>query len=189
VAECQYGTTLGAIRADHVGRYEWADARVRGRVLDIACGCGYGAAMLARPDRYIVAVDRNAEAIAYAREHWSRANVRFTQSDVFDVREDRCDWAVCFETLEHLEEDVRFLQKLRRMAARLLISVPNENVIPKTPDRYRYHVRHYTPDQFTAVLAAGGWSVTERWRQPDTSTRAPVPGPDGHTTIAVCAAS
>ena len=188
MSECQFGSTLSQIRADHVGRYEWADGIVSGRILDVACGCGYGAALLAHSGRSILAVDRRHEAIEYAEANWRRAGVEFLLSDVFDIDETRFDWAVCFETLEHLDQDIAFLQKLRRMTDRLLISVPNERVIPLVPGSFRYHVRHYTPEQFVEVLSLGGWLVTGLLHQVDSFTRQPEQGASGRTIIAVCEA-
>lgn len=188
LAECQFGATLSQIRADHVGRYEWADGIVSGRILDVACGCGYGAALLAHSGRSILAVDRRHEAIEYAETNWRRPGVEFLLSDVFDIEETRFDWAVCFETLEHLDQDIAFLQKLRRMTSRLLISVPNERVIPLTPGHFTFHFRHYTPEQFVEVLSLGGWLVTGLLHQADAFTRRLERGASGRTIIAVCKA-
>lgn len=188
MSECQFGATLSEIRADHVGRYEWADGIVSGRILDVACGCGYGSALLAKAGRSVVGVDRRPEAIEFAEAHWRRNGVEFRLQDAFEIAEERFDWVVCFETMEHLRGDVAFLQKLARMSRNLLISVPNERVIPLTPGRFIYHVRHYTPEQFVEVLDLGGWLVAGLFNQIDAFTRVPAHGAAGRTIIAVCEA-
>jgi protein-L-isoaspartate O-methyltransferase len=51
---------------EHFARYEWASAQVRGEVLDVASGTGYGAKLLVRHAR-VCGVDRDEEAVETAR--------------------------------------------------------------------------------------------------------------------------
>lgn len=186
MAECQFGNTLDEIRDDHVGRYEWAAERVRGSVLDIACGCGYGSHILAEAGYRVSGVDNRPEAIGYADAHWRHPRAMFFEFNALIWAGGPYDWIVCFETLEHLEQDELFLTRMRAKSSNLLISVPNENVIPKTPGRFRYHHRHYTPGEFKAILTATGWEVEGLWHQPTHVSREPQPGTDGRTIIAQC---
>src|SRR5204862_7899663 len=51
----------------HLAVYRWiASHRVRGRVVDMACGEGYGAAMLAQTAASVVGGDANPEAVEAA---------------------------------------------------------------------------------------------------------------------------
>lgn len=188
MAERQYGTALSQIRADHVGRYEWACDRIFGTVLDASCGCGYGSAILSDVARRVVGVDRDAEAIRYARLNWRRDNVEYRQADVFDAPEGPFDAVCSFETVEHVEDDVGLLRSFSTVSRRLLISVPNEDVIPFSPARFPFHVRHYTPLQFISTLNSAGWHALQVWTQADAFTRAPTVGVDGRTLVAVCEA-
>src|SRR3954452_17750429 len=62
----------------HLAVYEWIAARVRGlRVIDMACGEGYGSAALAESAARVVGVDANPEAHEHARLRYRRANLRF----------------------------------------------------------------------------------------------------------------
>src|ERR1700710_1966458 len=62
----------------HLVVYEWIAARVAGlRVIDMACGEGYGSDVLARSAMSVVGVDANPEAHEHARLRYVAANVRF----------------------------------------------------------------------------------------------------------------
>ena len=55
----------------HLAVYEWIAPRVRGlHVLDMACGEGYGSAVLARSAATVVGVDANPEAFEHARARY-----------------------------------------------------------------------------------------------------------------------
>src|SRR5690606_22309459 len=90
----------------HMERYEFAAARLTGmRVLDMACGCGYGSDRLAElnPDKTIVGVDIDPAAIAFARAHYQRANVSSICADAETSSAlHRCATIVSLETIEHL---------------------------------------------------------------------------------------
>ena len=75
----------------HLERYEFA-ARflAAGRVLDIACGAGYGTRLLA--DRAagrcaVLGVDRSESAIDYARARYGGAGVEFLAADALAFRD------------------------------------------------------------------------------------------------------
>lgn len=163
--ERQVAPELSGIRRDHVARYEFA-ARVLGqakRVVDLACGVGYGSAMLADAGHTVTAIDRNAEAIGYAKAHYnSRERVTHRVADVADVagyEADAFDAAVCFETIEHIADPLPMLKELRRVAPLLIASVPNEAVFPHQ-GRVKFHYRHYTREQFKDLLARAGFEVS-----------------------------
>ena len=62
----------------HLAVYEWIAARVAGlRVIDMACGEGYGSDVLARTAASVVGVDANPEAHEHARLRYRRPNLRF----------------------------------------------------------------------------------------------------------------
>ena len=64
----------------HMQRYAFASDSLAGpRVLDMACGCGYGSALLAErhPDKQITGIDIDPEAIAYAQANYQRPNLSY----------------------------------------------------------------------------------------------------------------
>lgn len=183
--ERQVADNLEAIRADHTTRYTWAADVLGGakRVVDAACGVGYGAAVLADRGMDVLAVDRSPSAVLYGREHWGRPGITWFTGDVLDVPQDPADAVVCFETLEHLEDPAPALTRFRAIAPRLLVSVPNEAVFPFR--NYRFHHRHYTAGQLERLLGRCGWRVDEWWGQHGPHSK-PEPNVNGRTLIAVC---
>lgn len=185
--ERQVAPTLSGIRRDHVARYEWA-AKLLGsgkRVIDLACGVGYGAAVLADAGHTVTAIDRSPEAIEYAKKHYnSRDGVSHVVGDVSTLSlPETYDAAVCFETIEHIEDPLPMLRELCRTAPLLIASVPNEAVFPHE-DRIRHHFRHYTSGQFRALLKEAGYDVTA-WHGQAGPQSDVEPDIEGRTLIAV----
>src|SRR5437588_9001568 len=86
----------------HLVVYEWIAARVAGLdVVDMACGEGYGADVLARQARSVVGVDANPEAHEHARLRYRRENLRFERAPV-DSWEGEVDAISFLQTVEHL---------------------------------------------------------------------------------------
>lgn len=158
--ERQVAETVDGIRRDHVARYEWLASRLpaSSRVLDIACGVGYGAQILAEAGHRVIAIDRDAEAISYAKEHYAHQNITFMCRDAAHLGTlPILDAVACFETLEHIAEPEAFLRELRRLAPRLYVSVPNEDHFP-FGHGYAFHHRHYTRGQLDCLLRKIGFS-------------------------------
>jgi SAM-dependent methyltransferase len=162
--ERQVSPTIEGIRRDHVARYEFAAKLIgkRKRIIDLACGIGYGSALLADAGHTVIGIDRSAAAIDYGREHYARRRAALSVGDVMDAagyEADAFDAAVCFETIEHLADPLPMLKALHAVARRLVASVPNETVMPHR-GRTAHHFRHYTKAQFAALLEKAGWQVT-----------------------------
>jgi len=88
----------------HLVVYEWIAARVAGlRVIDMACGEGYGADVLARRAASVVGVDANPEAHEHARLRYERDHLRFAR-DLVETFAEPADAVVFLQTIEHLQE-------------------------------------------------------------------------------------
>ena len=164
--ERQIAPTRSGIRRDHVARYEWAASRLPAgaRVVDLACGVGYGTQLLAEVAREAIGLDKSGEALAYARQHYAHERARFWSSETRPVSKlGAFDVAVCFETIEHVEDPAPLLRSLHVASPVLVASVPNEEGFPW--NGHAFHHRHYTPREFEALLAECGWQVVEWWSQ------------------------
>ena len=65
----------------HLAVYRWIADRCAGRrVVDMACGEGYGAAMLAETAGEVIGVDANPEAFEHARLRYRAPNLRFERA-------------------------------------------------------------------------------------------------------------
>ena len=126
------------------------------RVLDAACGVGYGSALLAEAATDVVGVDLNEDAVVYARARYSRPNVEFRVDDVLAPRlEDASFDVVCsLETLEHLSDRNAFLRQVVRMLRDdgvFIVSTPRVDVTTESPDN-PFHCVEYSLADFDALL-------------------------------------
>ena len=188
--ERQVAPSKEGIRRDHVARYEFVAARLpaKSRVIDFACGVGYGTRMLAA-NGWAYGYDCDEEALVYADRHYAAAGTFFVKADGNAPGElPEVDVAVCFETIEHLKDPRPLLRALHKSAPVLYASVPNEDVMPfeYAPGKtYAYHFRHYTAQQFAMLLEECGWVVTG-WHGQHGPESDVAPGVNGRTLVAAC---
>ena len=149
------------IRYEHVHRYAFARELVSGlRVLDAACGEGYGSALLAQSARSVCGVDLSPEAVEHARQRYQADTLSFHQADCLDLpfEDNAFDCVVSFETLEHLEDHEGLLGEFRRVLGPdgfLLISTPDKAVYTDAlGNRNEFHVRELYRPQFESLIAA-----------------------------------
>ena len=120
------------IAYEHLHRYFFALRWVgNGEVLDLACGDGYGAALLARRARHVWALDIDGDTIASASKNWRSHNLSFMQGDAtrLPFRNGSIDLVVAMETPEHIKDQTRLLQEMARVCSvngMVLISTPNK---------------------------------------------------------------
>lgn len=158
----------GAIWHEHWHRYCVVAPLARGkRVLDAACGEGYGSSLLAREASSVVGVDVSAEAVAHARARYAADNLLYAQGSCAALPFDDAsfDLVVSFETIEHLLEQTAMLAELRRVLVPdgvLVISSPNAPVYsPDEAAHNEFHVRELTRDELRELLAPG--FPRQRW--------------------------
>ncbi len=124
----------GEIVYEHVHRYAFARRYAAGRrVLDAACGEGYGSAILAGAAREVVGVDIDPATVAHARASYASVrNLSFVEGSAakLPLPDASVDLVVSFETIEHLEagDQPRMLAEFARVLAddgALVLSAPN----------------------------------------------------------------
>ncbi|HEY4996803.1 MAG TPA: class I SAM-dependent methyltransferase [Solirubrobacteraceae bacterium] len=136
----------------HLVVYEWIAARVRGlRVIDMACGEGYGTNVLAQQAASAIGVDANPEAHEHARLRYPRA--RF-ERDLVDHFSEQADAVVFLQTIEHLEDPGAVLEHFRSLVEGqgcVYVSTPNVlTLAPKGASRSGnpWHVHEYRRAEF-----------------------------------------
>src|SRR5581483_11909615 len=153
--------TPGEIWYEHWHRYHFALPLVQGsRVLDVACGSGYGSALLARAAAEVTGVDVAADAIAHARAKYAHAaNLQFREGDcvALPFADGSFDVVVSFETIEHIAAQERFLAELRRVLAPgglLVLSCPNRPAYSEARGITNpFHVRELDRAELRDMLA------------------------------------
>ena len=185
----QWEPSLFGISAHHVKRYMFAANRVKmfSRVLDAACGCGYGAWLMHSVKGYVDAIDIEGEAIKYGNAYYPGPRYLFADLTKLSPKTLPYDMVVSFETIEHLKEPQTFLRALETDT--LIASVPNELLYPFKHEAFKGdeypHQRHYTPSEFEALLDECGFKVAEKWCQTDKELSNVRLGTDGKFLIFV----
>lgn len=151
---------------EHVLRYRFAIPFTRGRrVLDIACGEGYGSAALAAGGAAsVIGVDVAEEACAHASSRYG-IDARVGSAEAIPLADASVDVVVSFETIEHLNDPARFLEECHRVLAPggcLVISTPNVDIYHKGAPANPFHVHEMTAAEFHAHLSQGFDSIDMR---------------------------
>jgi SAM-dependent methyltransferase len=143
----------------HQAVYEWISPRVRsGRVIDLACGEGYGSEALARGAANVLGVDANPETFEHAQLRYRRANLRFERGMVEIHGEPGAFDAVVFlQTIEHVHDPIGVLEHVRSLLApggTAYISTPN--VLTLAPagaakSSNPWHLKEYRAAEFRAL--------------------------------------
>jgi SAM-dependent methyltransferase len=146
----------------HLVVYEWIGSRLGGcRVLDMACGEGYGAAELARHAASAVGVDANPEAHEHARLRYRSPTLSFERGLVETWGEPGSFDAVVFlQTIEHVQDPAAVLTHLKSLLApggtvyvstpNLLTLAPSGAVKSDNP----WHIREYRAAEFRELCAS-----------------------------------
>lgn len=149
----------GNIRVEHLHRYLMARDLCRGRrVLDIACGEGYGSAMLSQVAARVYGVDIAEETVSHARARYGRPQLEFQigSCSAIPLPDASVDVVVSFETIEHHGEHDAMMREVRR------VLVPGGTLVISSPDRLEYsdvpqyrnpfHVRELYRAEFDDLL-------------------------------------
>lgn len=128
----------GTIALEHLHRYALARDFAAGKVvLDIACGEGYGSAVLAGVATRVYGVDIAPDAIAHAKAKYQRSNVEFLTGGCADIplADGAVDLVVSFETIEHHTEHEEMFAEIKRVLR------PGGLMIMSSPDKREYTER------------------------------------------------
>ncbi len=151
------------IEMEHMHRYHAVAKSLNGKkVLDAACGVGYGSCILAEYADQVIGIDISKEAISYAKEQADREKVIFREMSIekLDFPDHSFDAVISFETIEHVSETLQhaFLAEVRRVLKRdgvFIISTPDLDVAMRISDgtyKNPFHVKEYGCKEFVSLL-------------------------------------
>lgn len=139
-------------------------------VLDIGCGNGALTYDLARKVKRVIGIDLNKENIRIAEEKYSAPNIKYMVGDVTENLPDKkFDTIILSNVLEHIENRIEFLKKIKKMTPKILIRVPmiNRDWITLYKKELgiewrldKTHYTEYTLESFKDELNQAGLSLT-----------------------------
>ena len=141
----------------HLVVYRWIASRVGGRrVVDLACGEGYGSAELARTAASVVGVDANPDAFEHARLKYTGPKLSF-ERNMIELWDGDVDCVVFLQTIEHVQDPGAVMDHVRELigpAGVAYVSTPNVlTLAPKGAERSGnpWHVREYRAAEYRAL--------------------------------------
>lgn len=141
----------------HLERYRFATEHIpAGTVLDLACGVGYGSALLSEGRPHVIGADLSRAALQHARDHYGRPAIQWVRGDGASwLRTGSVDAVVSLETLEHVVDPealfAAFVGVLRPGGV-LVASVP----VTPSVDGNPHHLTDFTTRSFLALGARHG---------------------------------
>jgi 2-polyprenyl-3-methyl-5-hydroxy-6-metoxy-1,4-benzoquinol methylase len=148
--------------ADHLERYRTFQHLYKGKkVLDAACGVGYGSSFIADSGaESVTGLDIDDEALAYAQNNFQTQGVRFMKGDCTALPFENAtfDMIVSFETLEHIRDVDKVVSEFARCLK------PGGCLVASTPNRLAYsmgqlqkddnpfHVNEMTLGEFRSLM-------------------------------------
>lgn len=151
----------------HIIRYQWACSYIKpgDRVLDAACGLGYGSHVMRHLTHasQVVGVDGSDYAIDYATKSFPSSEGRaeyivgMLPDKLREFPDGAFDVIVSFETLEHVEQPTKLLQEFFRLLSpggRVIVSVPNDWSDETGEDPNPYHLHVYDWNRLKTELSA-----------------------------------
>ncbi len=164
----------GEIAYEHWHRYAFARRFVAGkRVLDVACGEGYGSALLSQVAAAVTGIDIDVAAVTHARESYAAlSNVRFDEGSAaaLPLPDGSVDVVVSFETIEHLPraDQPRMLAEIARVLTAegvLVLSTPNPVEYSTARDFHNPFHQHEPHRAELEALLRGAFPAQRWFRQ------------------------
>lgn len=144
-------------------RYLWANQNLYGNsVLEIGCSTGYGSQFFPVLTDYL-GIDYDPIIIQVAKEQGWGKDRQFENADINQYAIPYHDTIVAFEVIEHLDNGLDVVEKLKKSCAQLLISVPHNEPKGFWGEHHKLHglnESHFPGFQFNYINEAGVVSMT-----------------------------
>lgn len=152
----------GILYKEHVQRYQFIKPLLKGSVLDVACGVGYGSQIIIDSIDNYKGIDYSLDAIKDAKKFYKVANVNFVQGDILNINEEdeSFDRVISFETLEHVSEPEKALREIVRVLKKdglFMGSVPTQEydeICEKVYGQNPYHITRFTFTKIKELLSS-----------------------------------
>jgi SAM-dependent methyltransferase len=140
-------------------RYEWAAKNVYGSsLLEIGCSTGYGTQFLPEFINNYLGLDYDPIIIQVAKDqNWGNQK-HFDTADINQYKLDQYDTIIAFEFIEHIENGLELVEKLKQHCQRLLITVPYNEPVGYWGHHHKLHglnESHFHGFKFSYINGAG----------------------------------
>jgi SAM-dependent methyltransferase len=153
-------STWETFEIEHQERYKFFAAGCKNlRVLDVACGVGYGSQLLAlHGATSVTGVDISLDAIECARTRFTHPNVQFIEMDVGSLAtlNREFDAVLSFETIEYLiapESLIREVRDVLTPGGLFVCSTPNRDYEHRLSVANPYHLCEWNDEEFHAAFS------------------------------------
>jgi 2-polyprenyl-3-methyl-5-hydroxy-6-metoxy-1,4-benzoquinol methylase len=162
-------------------------------ILDACCGVGYGSYLMSlssEPSR-IDAFDRSGEAIEIAKANYYDPRINYVCESFENISliPSFYDLITCFEAIEHVENPNKLLMKLSQSLSadgNLILSTPNNLLMPFDKQLYPEHVKHFTIGELDNLLFQNELTIKKVYSQPDRCNVSIKEGSEGQYLILIC---
>jgi len=107
---------------------EWLDVRPNELILDAGCGTGHQLNYYCGDATTGVGVDFSEVAIIIARENFTRHQFLLQDLTKLEFEDEKFDKIVCFNTIEHIQDQDKAMKELRRVLKKGGIIVMGTNI-------------------------------------------------------------
>lgn len=128
------------VPAREASRYKWASSKApAGSVLEIGCSTGFGSQFFSAFVDY-TGLDYDKDIVGIARYEFQKPNRKFEWADINTYELGHYDTIVAFEVIEHLDNGLEIVEKLKKHCNKLLISVPYKEPPGYWGEHHRLHM-------------------------------------------------
>jgi len=136
VSKYQNDISAFYLHMNHLKAYDFTKSFYKGkRVLEIGCNMGYGANILAKSAKEVVAIDFDAKVIAFARKNYTAPNIKFEEVNAkkLPYNDKSFDVVISFQVVEHINpnEVSDYLSEINRVLNEdgiALLTTPNRKL-------------------------------------------------------------
>ena len=160
---------------EHLARYHFSKSFLKGRLLDIACGSGYGTQLVAKLGRKklseVVAADINPQAVKYASKRYHHPSIDFRVENAVDPelvnKIGTFDVILSFETYEHIKDEEAYFNNMYQLLnpeGVFVMSTPFGKG-RGIPSGSSFHVHQITKEEFTHLFDAFDYQSVDYYFQ------------------------